>query len=145
MNRKTWMAAIVLAVTAASTPAFAAGVGLHAGMTIDPDNFLIGVRWNFPMAEPPINIVPSVEAGFGDITMIAGNLDAHYVFQTGDVQPYVGGGITLNWFDFEGDSSTEFGGSILGGVKFNPTWGAEAKIGLGDVPDAKVMVVYTMP
>jgi hypothetical protein len=145
MNRKTLIAAVTLFVTAASTPAFAAGLGLHAGMTIDPDDFLIGVRWNIPLEQPPISIVPSVEAGFGDITMIAGNLDAHYVFQTDKYQPYVGGGITLNWFDFEGESETEFGGSILGGIKFNPTWAFEAKIGLGDVPDAKLMVVYNMP
>lgn len=145
MKRKTWMAAVALAVTAATTPVYAASLGFHGGMTIDPDNVLLGVRWTVPVEEPPINIVPSFELAFGDVTMIAGNLDGHYVFQTSDVQPYVGAGITLNWFDVEGDDDTEFGGSILGGIKFNPQWAFEAKIGLGDVPDAKLMAVYHMP
>lgn len=145
MNRYRSLLAIALILTAVASPAFPAALGFHAGMTLDPDNALIGVRWTIPVAEPPINIVPSFELGFGDITMIAGNLDGHYVFQTNDVQPYVGAGITLNWFDFEGESDTEFGGSILGGIKFNERWAFEAKIGLGDVPDAKLMAVYHMP
>lgn len=130
---------MALAATAA-TPAFA-GLGLHAGMSIDPDDFLIGVRFkSHPLAES-IYIVPSAEVGFGDVTMIAGNLDGQYVFKTSsELKPYAGAGLTINWFDFDGGSDTEFGGSILGGIYLKPEVFFEAKIGLGDVPDWKLVV-----
>ena len=121
-------------------PAFA-GLGFHAGGSIDPDDFLIGVRFRSrPLAEA-IYVVPNVEAGFGDVTMIAGNLDGYYAFKTSsELRPYIGGGITLNWFDFDGGSDTEFGGSILGGIYIKPAVFFETKYGLGDVPDWKFIV-----
>lgn len=137
---------LLLTVTAAA-PAFA-GWGLHAGMSIDPDDFLIGVRFKSHPLESSgaFFLVPSVEAGFGDVTMLAGNLDAHYYFQTSsDLAPYAGAGITLNWFDFEGESETEFGGSVLGGISLTEKYFFEAKLGLGDVPDAKLVVGWNMP
>lgn len=77
----------------------------------------------------------------GDVTMLAGNLDGYYSFKTSsDLRPYVGGGITLNWFDFDGGSDTEFGGSILGGIYVKPTLFFETKYGLGAVPDWKFYV-----
>jgi len=122
-----------------ASPAFA-GVGLHAGMTLDPDDFLIGVHFKSkPMAEN-LSLVPSVEAGFGDVTMVAGNLDLHYEVGTSKTRPYLGGGITLNWFDFEGESETDFGGSILGGLSLSEKYFFETKFGLGDVPDWKIYV-----
>ena len=129
-----------IALVIVAVPAFA-GPGIHAGLTLDPDDFLIGLHFQGkPMADN-LRLVPSVEAGFGDVTMIAGNLDLHYNFQTSsELKPYVGGGVTLNWFDFEDDSETDFGGSILGGIDLNPKWFLEAKIGLGDVPDWKIYV-----
>jgi hypothetical protein len=146
MNRKTFIFAVALFMSAATSTAFAAGVGFHAGMSIDPDDVLIGVRWKSDPIEESIYIVPSAEVGFGDITMIAGNVDAHYQFKTSsDLVPYAGLGLTVNWFDFDGGSDTEVGGAILGGVYFNPKWFFEAKIGLGDVPDAKLLVGFMTP
>jgi len=91
--------------------------------------------------------VPNVEVGFGDITMIAGNLDGHYNFKTSsEYKPYIGAGFTINWFDpDEGDSNTEVGGSILGGIQLNSKWFFETKIGLGDVPDWKFIVGFEKP
>jgi hypothetical protein len=145
MNRKTWILPVAFALVAAAAPAFA-GIGFHAGMTIDPDDFLLGAHWKSEPIEENIFVVPSFELGFGDFTMIAGNLDGHYRFKTSsDIEPYVGAGITINWFDFDGGSDTEFGGSILGGIGFTPQWYFEAKIGLGDVPDVKLYVGYDLP
>jgi len=140
------VAALIL-VIAATTPAFA-GWGLHAGMSIDPDDFLIGVRFKSnPLEESgSFFIVPSVEAGFGDITMINGNVDGHYYFKTSsDLAPYAGLGLTLAWYDFDGGSDTEFGGSVLGGISLTEKYFFEAKLGLGDVPDAKLVVGWNMP
>ncbi|HET6349692.1 MAG TPA: hypothetical protein VFH88_11475 [Candidatus Krumholzibacteria bacterium] len=135
------VAALILGAVAVS-PALA-GVGLQTGLSVDPDDFLIGVHFrSHPIAEDFV-IVPSAEAGFGDVTMIAGNLDLHYNFKTSsDLAPYVGGGVTLNWFDWNSGSDTKVGGSILGGIDLTPKIYLEAKIGLGDVPDWKFIVGF---
>lgn len=130
-------------VSICAAPCFAAGAGLQAGASINPDDFVIGIHFKSkPMAESLI-FVPSVEAGFGDVTMIAGNADLHYVFKSkSELAPYAGGGFTLNWFDNDGGSDTEFGGSFLGGIQINPKFALEAKLGLGDVPDWKFLLVW---
>jgi len=140
---------LLLAFTAAlllpSAPAFAKA-GLHGGMSLSPDDFLIGLHFeSTPMAEN-LRLVPSVEAGFGDVTMVGGNLDLHYPLKTkSELAPYIGAGMTLNWFDHDGGSSTDFGGSILGGIMLNAKLFVEAKLGLGDVPDWKFVVGARMP
>ncbi len=145
MKRKL-LVVVALFVSAFAGPAFA-GLGFHAGASVDPDDFLIGVRFrSHAISDLPIHIVPSVEVGFGDVTMVAGNLDGHYQFKTDSkYKPYVGAGLTLNWFDFDGGSDTEFGGSILGGVYLNEKWFFETKVGLGDVPDWKFVVGFEKP
>ena len=96
-----------------------------------------------PLSSEGLFMAPSLEVGFGDVTMVAGNFDVHYRFK-GNAKFYVGAGATLNWFDFDGGSDTEFGGSILGGIMLNTKSGKlpffEAKYGLGDTPDWKFML-----
>jgi len=137
----------VAALTLAVQPA-AAKPGIYAGLSLSPDDFMFGLRWGHPLSTEGLFLVPSVEAGFGDVTMIAGNLDLHYRFKSkSSSQFYAGGGVTLNWFDFDGGSDTEFGGSVLGGVLLKANSKGrqpflEAKLGLGDVPDAKFYVGF---
>ena len=145
MRRFGLVSFLALVLVAPAAPALA-GVGLHAGLTVNPDDFLVGLHFSSRPVAERLTLVPSVEAGFGDVTMIAGNLDLHYTFKTSsDLRPYAGGGITLNWFDFDEDSETDFGGSILGGIMLNPQWFLEGKVGLGDVPDWKFYVGLRMP
>ena len=141
MNRVIVLAVLALAVLAgASVPAFA-GVGLQAGLSLSPDDFLVGVHFKSSALDKNLYFVPSVEAGFGDNTMIAGNADLHYDFNSNSkLHPYAGGGLTLNWFDNDGNSDTKVGGSFLGGISLTPKMYLEAKVGLGDVPDWKFLV-----
>lgn len=124
-------------------------VGVRAGLSIDPDDFLIGIHFRTdPLAER-LYFVPSIEAGFGDVTMIALNGDLHYVFETrSNLRPYAGGGITINWFDTDRDDDVEVGGGILGGLLLGDTslgpMFFEIKLGLGDVPDAKFLVGWNL-
>jgi hypothetical protein len=134
----------VLVLGLAAQPAAAKGnMGGYIGFCLDPDDFMLGLRWTNPLSEEGLYLVPSAEVGFGDFTMIAGNLDLHYRFKgSSSTKFYAGGGLTLNWFDFEGGSDTEFGGSVLGGILLKPMNSGkqpffEVKLGLGDVPDAK--------
>ena len=145
MNRKSLLIVSSLMVIAAATPAFA-GPGFHVGASIDPDDFLVGVRFKSHPIQEHFTIVPNAEVGFGDVTMVAGNLDAHFnIKMESSYKPYVGAGFTVNWFDFDGGSDTEVGGSILGGVQLNEKWFGEIKIGLGDVPDWKFIVGFEKP
>ena len=148
MNRAfVLLAALAIAVGAFAVPAFAKGtVGLRGGFALDPDDFVIGLHFRTDPLSENLYFVPSVEAGFGDATMIAGNADLHYVFNTDSkLKPYAGGGLTINWFDTDnGDSDTEFGGSILGGLMLTPKMFLEVKLGLGDVPDAKFLVGWNL-
>ena len=145
MRRFATVLFLMLAVIAPAAPALA-GVGLHAGLTVNPDDFLVGLHFSSRPVAERLTLVPSVEAGFDDNTMLAGNLDLHYIFKTSsDLAPYAGGGLTLNWFDNDGNSETDFGGSILGGIMLNPHWFLEGKLGLGDVPDWKFYVGVRMP
>ncbi|HET9325962.1 MAG TPA: hypothetical protein VFQ05_04250 [Candidatus Eisenbacteria bacterium] len=144
MPRIRVISCLILALIALAPPAFA-GPGLHLGMTLDPDDFLVGLHWNSGTLAQSIAVVPSVEAGFGDVTMVAGNLDGHYNFKTSsELAPYIGGGFTVNWFDTEGDSEVDIGGSILGGISLSEKLFFEAKAGLGDVPDWKFYVGWHM-
>ena len=133
-------------------PAYAdSTIGFRGGMAIDPDEFVIGIHFRTdPISEQNLFIVPSIEVGFGDATMIALNGDLHYLFDLDSkVDPYIGGGITVNWFDTDnGNSDTEVGGSVLGGLMLGKTdlgqMFFEFKIGLGDVPDAKILVGWNL-
>jgi hypothetical protein len=140
---------VLVALALVPLPAAAGDFGLRAGFSLDPDDFLIGVHYRTPPIAQYLYFVPSAEVGFGDITMVAFNGDLHYVFETESrLRPYVGAGMTINWFDFEGNSQTEVGGGILGGVMLGETSHGrlffEVKLGLGDVPDAKFLVGWNI-
>jgi hypothetical protein len=141
MSRLLVLAVAAVALVLSATTSAFAGVGLQAGLSLDPDNFLVGAHWKSKPLGESLFWVPSVELGFGDATMIAGNVDLHYEFKTeSKLAPYAGGGATLNWFDYENESETDFGGSLLGGIQLNSGMYFEAKYGLGDVPDWKFLV-----
>jgi len=145
MNRKLLTLVTVLMLTAVATPVFA-GIGFHAGLSIDPDDFIIGARFKSHPIEERLFVVPSLTAGFGDITMFGGDLDLQYKFATSSrYAPYAGGGLTIFWYDFDGGSNTEVGGNILGGVMLDEKWFLEAKIGLGDIPDFRLIVGFESP
>jgi hypothetical protein len=135
---------LAVVLTAAAVPAHAglAGAGLQIGWSNSPDNFLIGLHWQARPLGEELDLVPSLDMGFGDVTMIAPTFDAHYVLKTSsELRPYVGAGIAFPWYDFDGGSEWEVGGSIIGGVHINPNMGFEAKYGLGDSPDWEFLFV----
>jgi len=137
-----WMGAVAVVLMAIAGPAFA-GAGLHLGFTDNPDDFLVGFHFQSTPIADHLTLVPSVEGGFGDATMIAGNADLHYLFPTSShARPYIGGGFTVNWFDLNPGSQTDVGGSILAGLQFNRSYAVELKFGLGDVPDLKFAFLF---
>jgi opacity protein-like surface antigen len=141
MHRTLLFTILAVVLIAAAVPAHAAGLtgaGLQIGWSTNPDDFLVGFHYNARPLGEELDLVPSLDFGFGDVTMIAPNLDAHYVLKTSSkLMPYIGAGVTFPWYDFDGGSEWEFGGAIVSGVHINPNIAFEAKYGLGDAPDWK--------
>jgi len=141
MSRFLRIAIVALFLASFGASPALAGVGFHGGLSLSPDDFVAGIHWKAKPVAESLVFVPSVEVGFGDATMIAGNADLHYVFNSkSKLAPYAGGGLTVNWFDFDGGDETDFGGSFLGGISLSPKIYFETKVGLGDVPDWKFLI-----
>jgi len=136
--RFTILAVVLIAAAAPAQAAGLTGAGLQIGWSTNPDNFLVGFHYNARPLGEELDLVPSLDFGFGDVTMISPNLDAHYVLKTSSkLRPYIGAGMSFAWFDFDGGSEWDFGGAIIGGVHVNQNIAFEAKYGLGDAPDWK--------
>lgn len=158
MTRKLFLVLaglLLLAPTAAPAQSRdAAAIGPRAGFTIDPDQFTFGGQFETSPFVPALSFVPSVEVGVGDDwTVVALNADFHYHFAiSGSIWgPYVGGGLGVNvmhfdyetpWFRVEGDD-TEVGANLILGVTVPTRTGSrfftEARFGLGDIPETKLM------
>lgn len=150
MKRLLMSGLALVAFACVSNPAAAdSNIGFRTGFSIDPNDFIAGVHFRTDALAEDLYFVPSLEVGFGDDTMFAFNADLHYVFETNSkLHPYAGGGMTVNWFDNDGSGDTEVGGGILGGIllgetKMGPMF-FEAKLGLGDVPNAKFLVGWNL-
>lgn len=125
------------------------GIGPRVGISVDPDQLLIGGQAIIGEIAPNLTFDPSVELGFGDdVVSLAANFDLHYHFDIENVtwRPYAGFGADIVFLDAEGsdEAETEVGGGIILGAGAPTTSGnrffGELKFGLGDVPDLKIVV-----
>ena len=113
MSRFLRIAIVALFLASFGASPALAGVGFHGGLSLSPDDFVAGIHWKAKPVAESLVFVPSVEVGFGDATMIAGNADLHYVFNSkSKLAPYAGGGLTVNWFDFDGGDETDQTGEL---------------------------------
>lgn len=138
---------ILMAVLISATPAFAGVIpafGLRAGVSQNPDQFVVGGMLELGSALGPASLVPSVDFGFGDnVNSTAANLDLRfYLFplpQTG-INFYGAAGPTLAF----ANSNSEIGLSLVGGAKIpmkgKNRYNVEARFGIGDIPDLKIML-----
>ena len=140
MRRIMTFALFAVVLTAAASPAKAGdalkGAGLQIGWSSTPDAFVAGLHWQARPLGEELDLVPSLDFGFGDVFFVEPNLDAHYVLKTkSELRPFIGAGMSFPWYNFDGGSEWEFGGSLIGGVHINPNMAFEVKYGLGDAPD----------
>jgi hypothetical protein len=129
--------------------------GLRGGVNLNPDQFNFGAHVDAGRLTSRIRLQPSFELGFGNgVLLAATNFDAHYLFTAKRFRPYAGGGLGLNFIDVENGMGSGGGLDIepvlnlVGGAE----WGApkagsgafrryllEARIGLGDTPELKLV------
>ncbi len=128
------------------------GVGPRVGFSVDPDQIVFGGQLIIGEIAPQLTFDPSLEFGFGDhTTVIAANFDLHYHFAVSGSawRPYAGGGVGLNFIEFDNgpfqdNSDTEVGGNLVIGAGVPTQSGnrffGEMKLGLGDIPTLKMLV-----
>jgi hypothetical protein len=128
------------------------GIGPRVGISLDPEQVVFGGQLIIGEIAPDLTFDPSLEFGFGDdLTIIALNFDVHYHFVVTGAgwRPYAGGGVGLNFIEFDNipgrdNSVTEVGLNLVGGAGVPTSSGnrffAEAKFGLGDIPTLKMLV-----
>ncbi len=142
------LAALSLTVCATTVSASSlSNYGARFGVSVDPDQFTLGMYAAMPEFAPGLSFRPSADLGFGDDALtLMGNADVQYTFHAteGRLVPHVGGGITLFWFDPDpGESDAEVGISLYGGVEFAmkgyKTGSFELRLGVDDVPDLKLV------
>ena len=163
----------VIAAAAAVAPAIAAdaqagagaGVGFRGwgprfGASADADQVLVGAQFDLGEFTTNLRWQPSFELGFGDDKYsFYGNFMVAYYFPVkAAVTPYAGAQVTLWLFDQDGSNNNgndgfddgfnvEVGLYAVGGIETKFKSGnrflAELQVGIGDVPDVRVLVGWT--
>lgn len=150
--KKACLILAVLALTACTATAGDLAFGPRAGYTHDDyvDQFHFGGHVQLPDLTANVRIVPSIELGVGDGTLLAVNGDVVYEFTelaTSQWSFYAGGGPTLSRFEKDGYDSTDFALNLVLGTTFDLApareFFGEFRIGLEDAPDMKFTVGLT--
>lgn len=146
--------ALVLILVPFAPPAAAGdpGYGPRLGYTHDTgfDQIHFGGQVVFANLTTNIHVIPSLELGFGDGTLIALNGDVVYEFTELASDPwsfYAGGGPLLSHFTRDGNDSTDFALSLVGGTTYDlgasrSAFG-EIRVGLEDAPALKLTLGVT--
>ena len=143
--RRLMLLTITILLTAGT--ATAAQYGMRAGLSLSPDQFVVGGQMDLGAAIGATRLVPNVELGFGNsLTTVAFNGGLIYDFP--DTPWSLGGELGLNIADHSsGASSTDLGLSVLGdyrlGLSSGKTLILEAKLGLVDSADFKFTVGWS--
>ena len=154
-----------IAADAAAAPTAEAGVGFRGwgprvGASADADQIVFGAQFDLGEFIKNLRWQPSVELGFGDDKYsLYGNFMVSYYFPVNAaVTPYAGAQLTVWLFDednpnnnkndgFDDGFNAEVGLYAVGGIETKLKGGnkflAELQLGIGDVPDVRVLVGWT--
>ena len=127
--------------------------GPRLGLSSSPDQFVVGGQLDFREFTPGLSISPNLEFGVGDNatwTALNADLKHHFVVQGASWRPYLGGGLSVNFWNYNSPtqgvpdgSGTQMGANLIAGAVVPTRTGSrfftEARIGIGDIPNLKVM------
>jgi hypothetical protein len=142
------VSAVLLFAALVTTPAAAQmDGGVRTGVSVNPDQFYIGVHLETEPLIDRLSFRPNLEVGLGDNrTLVAINPEFIYRFRTGP-RPwgiYAGGGPAINVIRFNGRrTETEAGLNALFGLEHRDGLFFEFKVGGFDSPELKFGVGYT--
>lgn len=142
-------AAAAEAAAGAETGVGFRGWGPRVGASADADQVLFGAQFDLGEFIKNLRWQPSVELGFGDDKLsLYGNFMVGYYFPVqAAVTPYAGAQVTVWLFDEDDAFNAEIGLYAVGGIETKLKGGnrflAELQVGIGDVPDVRVLVGWT--
>ena len=152
MLKKLLVVGALVLLPVAAHAAVVTSAGPRVGVSIDPDQLVVGGQLELSEFAPNWSFDPSIELGFGDdLMVIALNADVFYHFHLKDSDwgPYLGGGLGVGFYSWDApvgvrdDSETEIGLNVVGGFNIPAGaaqhWFAELRLGIGDLPDFKLM------
>jgi len=132
------------------------GYGPRVGFSVGPDQLVLGGHVTIGEVAQNVTFDPSFDLGFGDnVTTFGFNFDLHYHFEIRETnwRPYAGAGVGIYFYEHDragfvrDDSHTEVGGSLVLGSMIptasSSNFFGEFKLGLGSVPDLKMLVGWS--
>jgi len=137
----------VVCLAWASVALAQAHVGIRAGVSGDPGQFVFGGHIETKPLIPHLTFRPNLEVGVGDdATVVAVNLEFAYAIEL-DNHPwtvYLGAGPAAVFHSHHDEGGSGFGGgfNFLIGIQHTKGLFAEFKAGAIDSPGAKFMVGY---
>lgn len=146
------LAVFAIAVVAV-LPASGQGVGVRGGLSVNPDQFYLGVHAETGPVVDLVRFRPNFEAGFGNDRIVAAfNGEFVYPFELRNgTRLYAGGGPALVIISrdrmgpppFMDRTDVEPGFNFLIGVLFLGDYFGELKLGAIDSPEVKIGFGYT--
>jgi hypothetical protein len=97
-------------------------LGPHLGLNLDNDEFLLGGTARIPLASAPVVLNPGVEfypSIATDASLVVLNFDVQYQLEAENLEPYVGGGISMARSSAGTFSDWDAGLNLKGGFLFN--------------------------
>jgi hypothetical protein len=123
--------------------------GVRAGVSADPNQFVIGAHVESPRLglTQRVSFRPNAELGFGsDQTTLSGNVEfvVWVPFPNSNWSAYLGGGPSANLIKVTGDSHVGGGLNILAGFQNKQGIFAEIKTGTAFAPGLRATVGYIL-
>jgi|SRR3989304_7894090 len=125
------------------------GVGVRLGYGFDPDQVVFGAQAVYGKIFKFADLVPSFDLGLGDnMTTYTFNTDLRFLvlpLPKSSSAIYMSFGPSLTYWDPKNaDPDLEIGLSVTGGVRMgigqSGFYNLEARFGVGDVPDVRIML-----
>lgn len=146
-------AGVLVSSPAAAQPpirrASQASVGFHGGVSIDPEQPVVGVFWESPPIGGRFSLRPGIDGGFSDDVRVATiNIDfiARFPIGTSGWNFVQGGGPVIAIWKFPtiDQTDTSAGGSYIIGFSHDGGFFGEFRIGGGNTPALKMGAGYQL-
>ena len=143
---------VIAGAAAASEEFEVSKYGARVGFSSNPDQFTLGGYLQLGELAPHLSMRPSMDVGWGDdLFSWLTNADVQYSFEGTKAIPFVGAGLGIAYYNFDGDSGgddsdTSIGLNVYGGFEMDlgdyKSGDLEARLGVDEMPDFKLTLGF---